>query len=64
VVPLRGWTRVSGKVESPRSRIRGGDGSGGVEIYSAAQFLTLGLGLSVATESGCVESGVPGHAPL
>ena len=48
---------------SLRSRIRGGHTICEVEISPAAQFLTLRLVLSVATEDICDDLDGPGHAP-
>ena len=59
----REWPRVSGKLASLRSRIRGGLTNCEVEIFPAAQFLTLRLVISVATEDICVDLDGPGHAP-
>ena len=57
------WPRVPDKMASLRSRIRGGRTICEVEILRAAQFLTLRLVLSGATEMSSVDSGGPGHAP-
>ena len=57
------WPRVSGKLASLRSRIRGGLTNCEVEICPAAQFLTLRLVTSVSTEGVCVDLDGPGHAP-
>ena len=55
--------RVSGKLASLRSRIRGGLTNCEVVIVPAAQFLTLRLVTSIATERICVDLDGPGHAP-
>ena len=57
------WPRVSGKLASLRSRIRGGLAICEVDMLTAAQFLTLRLVISIATEAICVDLDGPGHAP-
>ena len=48
---------------SLRSRIRGGQDYLTDRVATAAQFLTLRLAISVATEDICGDSEGPGHAP-
>ena len=57
------WPRAPDSVASLRSRIRGGHTICKVEILPAAQFLTLRLVTSVATEGACIDLDGPGHAP-
>ena len=58
-----GRHHVPGKWVSLRSRIRGGQDYLTVMVATAAQFLTLRLVISVATEAIYGDSNGPGHAP-
>ena len=58
-----GHHHVPGKWVSLRSRIRGGQDYLADRDATAAQFLTLRLIISVATEDICGDSEGPGHAP-
>ncbi len=63
------WFSILGRHHDPdkwvslRSRIRGGQDYLTVNMATAAQFLTLRLVISVATEAICGDSEGPGHAP-
>ena len=62
---ISNWGRrhVPDKWVSLRSRIRGGQDYLPDRVETAAQFLTLRLIVSVATEAICGDSEGPGHAP-
>jgi len=59
----QGRHHVPGKWVSLRSRIRGGQEYVIDKVATAAQFLTLRLDISCATETICGDSEGPGHAP-